>query len=156
MYTIPTPLGDLAAAFTSSGLLTRLTFAPAAEPTSPALVVPQPPTLDQLKKELDAYFAGKLRIFSIPMALKVSSFQLDVIRLLANILYGETTTYGAMARELGSPRFARAVGRANGANPVVVLIPCHRVIGSDGSLTGYAGGLERKAALLRLEQGKGI
>jgi methylated-DNA-[protein]-cysteine S-methyltransferase len=155
MYKITTPLGDLDATFTASGLLTRLVFSPPLEPTL-GQAEPGPPMLGLLKKEMDAYFAGRLRIFSIPMALKVSPFQLEVIRLLADVLYGETTTYGELARALGSVGLARAVGRANGANPIHVLIPCHRVIGADGGLTGYAGGLEKKAALLRLEQGKGI
>ena len=104
-----------------------------------------------LISELDAYFAGKLRQFTIPLDLRGTSFQRQVWDLLCGIPWGETRSYGQIAQALGRPRAARAVGRAVGTNPVSIVVPCHRVVGSDGSLTGYGGGLDRKVALLKLE-----
>lgn len=104
-----------------------------------------------LARELDAYFAGKLREFTVPLDLRGTAFQLRVWELLCKIPYGETRSYGEIAQALGNPRATRAVGQANGRNPVSIIVPCHRVIGSDGGLTGYGGGLHRKKALLDLE-----
>jgi methylated-DNA-[protein]-cysteine S-methyltransferase len=101
--------------------------------------------------QLKAYFSGKLRDFDVPLVLKGTEFQLVVWRRLQQIPYGETTSYGAIARELGSPDAARAVGLANGSNPIPIIIPCHRVIGSNGDLTGFGGGLPIKKKLLELE-----
>ena len=101
--------------------------------------------------QLEAYFAGQLRRFDLKLAPKGTPFQQDVWRALQAVAYGATTTYGDIARQIGHPNAVRAVGAANGANPIGIVIPCHRVIGSDGTLTGYAGGLERKRALLDLE-----
>jgi methylated-DNA-[protein]-cysteine S-methyltransferase len=101
--------------------------------------------------QLKSYFAGKLRDFDLPLVLKGTDFQLQVWRRLQQIPYGETTSYGAIARELGSPEAARAVGLANGSNPIPVIVPCHRVIGSNGALTGFGGGLPLKQKLLALE-----
>ena len=101
--------------------------------------------------ELDAYFSGRLYQFSVPLDLRGTSFQRQVWQLLLDIPYGETRSYGDLARALGRPTAARAVGSAVGSNPVSILVPCHRVIGSNGKLTGYAGGLYRKQALLDLE-----
>jgi O-6-methylguanine DNA methyltransferase len=105
----------------------------------------------RLISELDAYFAGKLREFTIPLDLRGTSFQRQVWDLLCGIPWGETRSYAQIAKGLGRPRAARAVGRAVGTNPVSIVVPCHRVIGSNGSLTGYGGGLDRKTALLKLE-----
>ena len=105
----------------------------------------------RLISELNAYFAGKLREFTIPLDLRGTSFQRQVWDLLCGIPWGETRSYGQIAKGLGRPRAARAVGRAVGTNPVSIVVPCHRVIGSNGALTGYGGGLDRKAALLKLE-----
>lgn len=106
--------------------------------------------LDSVCKWLDAYFAGrKPESGQLPLALEGSAFYQQVWRELLQIPYGTTTTYGAIARRLGSS--ARAVGSAVGHNPISIIIPCHRVIGADGSLTGYAGGLENKIRLLKLE-----
>lgn len=105
----------------------------------------------RLKSEFDAYFAGKLRQFTISLDLRGTSFQRQVWELLCDIPWGETRSYRQIAEALGRPRAARAVGRAVGTNPVSIVVPCHRVIGSDGSLTGYGGGLDRKAALLEIE-----
>lgn len=106
---------------------------------------------NELARQLDAYFAGKLRRFNLSLDLRGTSFQLQVWNVLNEIGYGETRSYGEVAAALGRPKASRAVGRAVGTNPVAIVVPCHRVIGSDGQLTGYGGGLERKEALLRLE-----
>lgn len=100
--------------------------------------------------ELDAYFSGTLTRFTVPLAPNGTTFQKQVWNALLDIPFGSTTTYGALAKQLGNPGAMRAVGAANGANPIWLLIPCHRVVGSQG-LHGYAGGLERKAWLLRHE-----
>jgi methylated-DNA-[protein]-cysteine S-methyltransferase len=104
--------------------------------------------------ELQRYFDGSLREFTVPLALKGSPFQLQVWRLLREIPYGHTRTYGELARKLGLPDAARAVGRANATNPIAIMVPCHRVIGSSGALTGYAGGLDVKRALLEIESSR--
>jgi methylated-DNA-[protein]-cysteine S-methyltransferase len=104
-----------------------------------------------LARELNAYFAGKLRRFTVPLDLRGTAFQLRVWELLCDILYGETRSYGEVAQAIGKPKAARAVGQAVGRNPISIVVPCHRVIGSDGGLTGYGGGLHRKKALLDLE-----
>ncbi|MFY8053249.1 MAG: methylated-DNA--[protein]-cysteine S-methyltransferase [Armatimonadaceae bacterium] len=104
----------------------------------------------QLVEELNGYFRGELRRFTVPLSPKGTAFQQQVWDALQEIPYGSTTTYGALAKLLGNAGAMRAVGAANGANPIWLLIPCHRVVGSKG-LHGYAGGLERKAWLLRHE-----
>jgi methylated-DNA-[protein]-cysteine S-methyltransferase len=101
--------------------------------------------------QLDAYFAGALTRFTLPMAPRGSEFQQRVWTALQGIPYGQTQSYGELAERIGSPRAARAVGLANGKNPISIVIPCHRVVGSDGNLTGYGGGLDRKKQLLDLE-----
>ena len=102
--------------------------------------------------ELHEYLAGGRREFRIPIATAGDSFSEQVWALLREIPYGETTTYGELATRLGNPRLAQRVGQCVGRNPVSIFIPCHRVVGADGSLTGYAGGLERKQRLLELEE----
>ena len=104
--------------------------------------------------QLQEYFAGERTTFEIPLVLKGAPFERQVWRALEDIPYGETVTYGEIARRVGQPSAARAVGLANGRNPIAVIVPCHRVIGADGTLTGYGGGLERKRLLLELEQGR--
>jgi methylated-DNA-[protein]-cysteine S-methyltransferase len=101
--------------------------------------------------QLEAYFAGTLTRFTLPLAPRGSAFQQRVWEALQEIPYGETESYGALAERIGSPGAARAVGLANGRNPIGIVIPCHRVVGSNGSLTGYGGGLDRKKQLLDLE-----
>lgn len=109
--------------------------------------------LAQAREQLDAYFAGARRAFDLPLSRAHGTpWQRRVWDAVAAIPYGETCTYGELAAELGSPRSARAVGAANGRNPLCIVVPCHRVIGGDGSLTGYAGGLDAKRALLALER----
>ena len=104
-----------------------------------------------LCEQLDQYFAGDRREFDVDLDPQGSEFELRVWRALRQIPYGETESYGRLADRIGHPGHARAVGAANGRNPIAVVIPCHRVIGADGRLTGYAGGLERKRLLLDLE-----
>lgn len=101
--------------------------------------------------QLDAYFAGERTAFDIVVAPNGTPFQLEVWRALTTIAYGETLSYGELAKRVGRPGAARAVGAANGQNPISIIVPCHRVIGASGSLTGYGGGLDRKALLLDLE-----
>ncbi|HEY5178595.1 MAG TPA: methylated-DNA--[protein]-cysteine S-methyltransferase [Dermatophilaceae bacterium] len=101
--------------------------------------------------QLDAYFAGELTRFDLPLAPHGSEFQRRVWAALQEIPYGRTESYGELAGRIGSPGGARAVGLANGKNPIGIIIPCHRVVGADGSLTGYGGGLDRKKQLLDLE-----
>ncbi|USX54698.1 methylated-DNA--[protein]-cysteine S-methyltransferase [Lentzea sp. HUAS12] len=107
---------------------------------------------EEARRQLGEYFDGGRRTFDLPLAPRGSAFELSVWALLAKIPYGETRTYGQLAAELGDPRAAQAVGNANGWNPISIIVPCHRVVGSRGGLTGYAGGLERKRYLLELEQ----
>ncbi|ATM01080.1 methylated-DNA--[protein]-cysteine S-methyltransferase [Aeromonas bestiarum] len=101
--------------------------------------------------EFDAYFAGRLQRFTLPLAARGTAFQQAVWQALCDIPYGETRSYGEIARTIGKPSASRAVGAANGRNPLSIIVPCHRVIGQNGSLTGYAGGLPIKQELLRLE-----
>lgn len=102
--------------------------------------------------QLDAYFAGKRTSFDLDLAPEGTAFQREVWRALAAIPYGTTTTYSDLARSIGRPNAVRAVGAANGRNPLSIVVPCHRVVGRDGTLTGYAGGLAHKASLLALER----
>lgn len=105
----------------------------------------------QVVEQLDAYFAGQLRTFALKTAGAGTPFQQRVWATLCGIPYGTTATYGDIARRIGAPTAVRAVGLANGHNPISIVVPCHRVIGANGSLTGYGGGLERKRILLDLE-----
>ena len=105
----------------------------------------------ECKRQLQEYFAGTLREFDIPLAPRGTEFQLQVWNALRSIPYGETVSYGDLARQIGRPTASRAVGAANGKNPIPVIIPCHRVIGSNGTLTGFGGGLDSKRFPLDLE-----
>jgi len=105
--------------------------------------------------QLQEYFAGVRTSFDVRLAPRGAEFELRVWRALQDIPYGETVSYGEIARRVSQPQAARAVGLANGRNPIAVIVPCHRVIGADGSLTGYGGGLERKRLLLELESAQG-
>ncbi|MFQ5609399.1 MAG: methylated-DNA--[protein]-cysteine S-methyltransferase [Woeseiaceae bacterium] len=102
-------------------------------------------------KQLDEYFDGTRTTFELPLQLNGTEFQVQVLEELQRIPYGETTSYGDIARRIGRPKAVRAVGAANGRNPIPIVVPCHRVIGSTGDLTGFGGGLDTKEALLRLE-----
>jgi methylated-DNA-[protein]-cysteine S-methyltransferase len=107
--------------------------------------------MNQATEELRAYFAGGLRVFSVPLDMEGTEFQLNVWNRLTKIPYGETRSYAQVAEAVGRPKAVRAVGAANGSNPVAIIVPCHRVIGSNGKLTGYGGGLPLKKRLLELE-----
>jgi methylated-DNA-[protein]-cysteine S-methyltransferase len=111
------------------------------------------PLVRRASEQLREYFAGERRRFDLPLELEGTPFQLRVWNALLEIPYGETRSYGQLARELGVPGAARAVGAANGANPVAIIVPCHRVIAAGGALHGYGGGLDRKKFLLELESG---
>ena len=113
---------------------------------------PEHPVLAQAAAELDEYFAGTRQEFDVPLDPQGSSFQLDAWRGLTTIPFAATVSYGEQARRLGHDGKARAIGAANGSNPIPIILPCHRVIGSDGSLTGFGGGLETKAWLLHHER----
>ncbi len=112
------------------------------------------PLFAAARTQFTRYFAGELRVFSLPLSLIGTPFQRRVWQALAAVAYGQTTTYGRLAVALGMPTASRAVGLANGQNPLAIVVPCHCVIGASGALTGYAGGLPRKAWLLALEQGR--
>ena len=149
---IPTPLGRLLLARTENGLAGAWFEGQRHHPPQfDAPHVAGDPLLDRVAEQLERYFAGSLQAFDIPFDLQGTAFQRAVWRALLAIGAGTTQTYGDIARAIGQPVAVRAVGAAVGRNPVSILVPCHRVIGSDGSLTGYAGGIERKVALLQLE-----
>jgi methylated-DNA-[protein]-cysteine S-methyltransferase len=124
-----------------TGISVRRDWTPAEEPFA------------ELRAQLADYFSGVRTAFDLPLVMTGSPFQRRVWSALQEIPYGETTSYGEIAHRVGAPSAPRAVGVANGQNPVCVIVPCHRVIGADGSLTGYGGGLERKRLLLELEAG---
>jgi len=107
--------------------------------------------LAKARQQLTEYFAGERKDFDLPLSLHGTEFQLLVLEELKTIPYGETTSYGDIAKRIGRPKAVRAVGAANGRNPIPIIVPCHRVIGSSGDLTGFGGGLDTKTALLRLE-----
>jgi methylated-DNA-[protein]-cysteine S-methyltransferase len=150
--TLPTPIGPLLLIADEDGALTgvhlpnRHPDVLAGERDDAALAEP--------RRQLTEYFAAERTAFELRLRPQGGPFQLRVWEALQRIPYGETASYGELARELGSPGAARAVGAANGRNPIAIVLPCHRVIGSSGSLTGYAGGLECKRALLDLEVGR--
>lgn len=151
--TVDTPLGPVLLARTEAGLAGAWFEGQKAHPG--ALAAPESeadPLLREAARQLADYFAGQRSAFDVPLDLRGTEFQRKVWRTLLRIAAGRTSSYADIARRIGSPRALRAVGAAVGRNPVSVIVPCHRVVGSDGSLTGYAGGLERKRALLRLER----
>ncbi|KQY58831.1 cysteine methyltransferase [Aeromicrobium sp. Root495] len=144
---IDSPIGGLRL-HVSAGLLTAIDF-----DATPRGARVEDPLLDTVERQLDEYFAGRRTEFDLPLANDGTEFQQKVWGELQRIPFGETASYGQIAARLGyEPVVSRAVGAANGANPIPVVVPCHRVIGSNGTLTGYAGGLERKRILLALEQ----
>ena len=112
------------------------------------------PVLIETERQLASYFAGRLRAFSVPLHFQGTDFQKSVWAALMAIPFGETRSYADIARAIGRPSAVRAVGAANGRNPISIIAPCHRVVGSDGSLTGFAGGLDAKRYLLALERGQ--
>lgn len=147
---IETPVGRLLTSADEAGLR-RLTFADvAAEPEGGW--TEDSTRFADLEQQLAAYFDGQLRMFTLKLAPEGTAFQRQVWEAVCGIPYGQQRTYADLARQLGKPTAARAVGAANARNPLPIVIPCHRVVGSQGELTGYLGGLETKRQLLRLEQ----
>ena len=145
------PLGNLLLAGNKQGL-THVSFQDGKNPLLPKLGWQRDDRMwETAVSQLTAYFAGELHTFSLPLAPQGTPFQQQVWAYLQTISYGRTTTYGKIAAELGNQKASRAVGAANGRNPITVIIPCHRVVGSSGKLTGYASGLSFKKALLGLE-----
>ena len=156
---LDSPIGRLLLAVTPKGL-PRVAFededrdrvlAEVARLLSPRILESAAAT-DDARRELDEFFAGERTRFGVPVDRRlIQGIARDVLRATSKIPYGELSTYGGVAKQIGRPTAARAVGRALGSNPIPVVIPCHRVVGASGALTGYAGGLERKIALLELE-----
>jgi len=153
-----TPIGSLIVGVSELGLC-RVGFDPEPELELERLardfgprVLRTPKALDRVRRELDEYFAGRRHTFDLELDLRaVPEFHRRVLDELSRVEYGHTTTYGTLAAQVGSPRAARAVGTVMNRNPLPIVLPCHRVVGASGSLTGYGGGLERKEWLLRLE-----
>jgi methylated-DNA-[protein]-cysteine S-methyltransferase len=151
---LESPIGSLLLAGDDKGVRFLL-FSNGRRPVAPEPEwTPDTGLLSDATRQLIAYFKGTLRQFDIPVAPTGTPFQQGVWTALQQIPYGETVSYGELARRLGNPKAVRAVGLANGSNPISIIIPCHRVIGSNGSLVGYGGGLATKHALLALERGQ--
>ena len=144
---ISSPIGDLTLT-EEEGALTGLYFGRLSRPGE------EGPTalLEETARQLREYFAGQRREFDLPLRLRGTAFQMQVWQALQAIPYGEVRTYGEIARAIGKPKACRAVGMANHHNPISIIVPCHRVVGAGGSLTGYGGGLENKRFLLELEK----
>ena len=146
--TFPTPVGPLTAVVDDDGALAELRFA---RHPAPDGVAWNDGRCAHVRRELDEYFAGERREFSVPLRPRGTEWQRKVWAALLGIPYGGTIGYRELATLAGNPRAVRAAGRANATNPISILIPCHRVVGAGGGLTGYGGGLAAKAMLLRLE-----
>lgn len=148
---LETPIGELLLAG-ENGALSMIGFPRGSmrrEPEHDWIFNEQP--LAEACSQLREYFAGERREFDLPLQLDGTEFQVSVLEALQEIPYGKTTSYGEIAKRIGRPKAVRAVGAANGRNPIPIVVPCHRVIGSTGDLTGFGGGLDTKEALLRLE-----
>ncbi|MDE2571513.1 MAG: methylated-DNA--[protein]-cysteine S-methyltransferase [bacterium] len=158
---LDSPIGQLTVVADETGAVTQVEFArrdpaqtiAALERAGACVRSDEGPTREAAA-QLEAYFAGTRREFDLPLAPRGTPFQLRVWEELRRVPYGTTTTYGAIAERLGNPTASRAVGHANGQNPIPIIVPCHRVIGSGGALTGFGGGIDVKAALLALESGQ--
>ena len=151
--TIESPVGPLLLAADEAGLR-RIEFVNGKRSVQPDPTWKNESTVlfQDVTNQLRAYFAGELKAFDLTLAPEGTPFQLKVWRHLCEIPYGETISYGELACRIGNPKASRAIGLANGSNPIPIVIPCHRVIGSNGKLTGYGGGLEIKEKLLALER----
>src|SRR4051794_17778863 len=150
---VESPVGTLLVAASDRGVC-RIAYDDDVDALAAAIgprVLRSPEPLTEARRQLDEYFAGDRRAFDLPVDLRAAPFQHDVLTELARVPYGAVATYGELARRIGRPRAARAVGGALNRNPIPIVLPCHRVLGAGGALVGYAGGLERKQALLRLE-----
>ena len=148
---LPSPLGELLATRDEDGLTGLYLPTGKHATTARATGARDDGAFDDLRLQLGEYFAGERQEFGLPLNAKGSAFQLRVWAALCAIPYGETASYAATAQSIGAPTAARAVGLANGQNPISIVVPCHRVIGANGSLTGYGGGIEAKRYLLSLE-----
>jgi methylated-DNA-[protein]-cysteine S-methyltransferase len=152
--TVESPIGPLTLV-AEDRVLCGLYLAEHRRAPDPATHGPADPAgFEALTEALAGYFAGQVRVFDVPVAAVGTPFQQRVWAALREIPYGQTATYGELAAALGSPGASRAVGAANARNPVSIVVPCHRVVGAGGAITGYAGGLARKRALLDLEAGR--
>jgi methylated-DNA-[protein]-cysteine S-methyltransferase len=149
---MPSPIGRLTLYVAAEGAVRAILFG---SESKRRVAVRDAATCAALRTQLEEYFAGTRRVFDLPLEPAGTPFQQQVWRALLDIPYGATASYGEIASRLGPDVSPRAVGTANGANPIPIVIPCHRVIGADGSLTGYGGGLDIKAKLLRLEDAQG-
>jgi methylated-DNA-[protein]-cysteine S-methyltransferase len=155
---VDSPLGSLLVATTDAGVC-RISYDPEPDREIERLaralgtrILRSPKPVDETRRQLDEYFAGRRHEFELQLDLRLSAdFSKRVLEELAKVPYGEMTTYGALAARAERPRAARAVGTVMNRNPIPIVLPCHRVVGSSGKLVGYAGGLERKEALLKLE-----
>jgi methylated-DNA-[protein]-cysteine S-methyltransferase len=148
---VASPIGPLTLV-AEDGVLTGLELAPAVpRPVDPGSGVADPAGFGPVVEQLAAYFAGALTVFDVPIALRGTPFQQRVWAALQTIPHGETVSYGQLAARIGQPGASRAVGLANGRNPISIIVPCHRVIAAGGRLGGYGGGLDRKRFLLELE-----
>jgi methylated-DNA-[protein]-cysteine S-methyltransferase len=154
---IDSPVGQLKLIASEAGLAAILweNDDPKRVRIAPTVEDPDHPILLETERQLRAYFAGKLQAFSVPLDLGGTPFQNSVWRALLSIPFGEVRTYRQIAEQIGKPTAFRAVGSANGRNPISIIAPCHRVVGSDGGLTGFAGGLDAKQLLLELEGAAG-
>jgi len=150
---IPSPIGKLKLVASDEGLVAILWENDRPRRVRLADLVENPahPMLLRTEKELNEYFFHKRKAFTVPLDMRGTYFQKQVWEALLGIPFGETRTYGQLANQLGSPKATRAVGAANGRNPIAIIVPCHRVIGFSGKLTGFAGGLDAKDHLLKLE-----
>lgn len=148
------PVGKLKLVASSTGLIAILweNDNPRRVPLADLVEDENQSILVETERQLTEYFAGRRDAFSIPLDMRGTAFQKDVWRALQAIPFGKTLTYGQIAKQLGRPTASRAVGAANGRNPISIIVPCHRVIGSSGKLTGFAGGLDVKARLLNMEK----
>jgi methylated-DNA-[protein]-cysteine S-methyltransferase len=150
---VDSPVGDLLVAATARGLC-RISYTVEGQDETLARIfgvrVMRTP-LDEVRRELDEYFEGRRREFDLPLDLRVAPFHEAVLHELARVPYGQVDTYGHLAAKVGRPNAARAVGTVMNRNPIPIVLPCHRIIGANGSLTGYGGGLDAKRALLELE-----
>lgn len=157
MKTMTSPVGTLTLVAKEKGLVAILweNDRPGRVRLGPLDEEPDHPVLVETERQLRAYFRGDLRSFTVPLAFEGTEFQRSVWEALLTIPFGETRSYGEIARQIGRPTAFRAVGAANGRNPISIIAPCHRVVGSTGDLTGFAGGLAAKETLLELEQGGG-
>ena len=149
--TVSSPVGTLTLAGVGSALMHLRMTGQTHEPDRSAWAPAEPDAFGDVAEQLTAYFAGALTEFSVDVRLVGTPFQRRVWEALRAIPYGETRSYGQVAAQIGVPAAARAVGLANARNPIAIIVPCHRVIGSGGRLTGYGGGLDRKRALLAVE-----